>query len=222
MNTNYSYSSNKAQSLSDKAVVLARTKIYRALSLKIPLDRLNSVIDVGVTADREYASSNFFEKLFPYPERITALSDQDASWMTETGIKFVKGNALDMPFEDGTFDLVFSSAVIEHVGSRANQLQFLKECVRISNKYIFITTPNRWYPMELHTALPFLHWFPANTYRAVLRKIGKEFYSLESNLNLLSANDLKHMMENSACSNFEIGFMRFAGFKSNLLLSIIK
>jgi hypothetical protein len=26
---------------------------------------------------------------------------------------------------------------------------------------VFVTTPNRWFPLEVHTLLPFVHWLPA-------------------------------------------------------------
>ena len=221
MNSN-TYSTTRGKSLRDKAEFHARKKIYNVMASEFPLNEFNSIIDVGVTADKEHESSNFFCKLYPYPERITALSDQDASWMSETGIKFVRGNALDMPFEENSFDMSFSSAVIEHVGNRENQLQFVRECVRISKKYVFITTPNRFYPIELHTALPFLHWFPVNVYRTILTHINKPFFASEDNLNLLSKNDLVEIMSNIDHANFKIGHIRFFGLKSNLLLMITK
>jgi len=81
------------------------------------------------------------------------------------GLKFKQGNALSTPFADNSFELVFSSAVIEHVGSLENQNQFIKELVRISKKYVFITTPNRYYPIEFHTILPIIHWLPKKIHR---------------------------------------------------------
>ncbi|MDR1740563.1 MAG: class I SAM-dependent methyltransferase, partial [Synergistaceae bacterium] len=51
------------------------------------------------------------------------------------------------PFKDGEFDLVFSSAVIEHVGSFERQTRFISEAARVSGRYVFITTPNRWFPV---------------------------------------------------------------------------
>jgi hypothetical protein len=96
--------------------------MYKILSANVDLEHLVSIIDVGVTADRSLSNSNFFENLYPNPERITAFSDQAANWMEDEykGLKFRQGTALEMPFEDNTFELVFSSAVIEHVGSVQN------------------------------------------------------------------------------------------------------
>jgi hypothetical protein len=33
------------------------------------------------------------------------------------------------------------------------------EAVRVSSR-VFLTTPNRWFPVELHTRLPLVHWLP--------------------------------------------------------------
>jgi len=223
MNEN-TYSSGKEQSWRDRAELSARMKIYEALAKRVPLDALKSIIDVGATADNKKDSSNFFEKTFPNPERITALSDQDASWMEDEwpGLKFVQGNALNMPFDDRAFDLVFSNAVIEHVGSRENQAAFIRECLRISKKYVFITTPNRYYPIELHTVLPLLHWLPVRVYRRILRILGKSFFAEESNLNLLSRRNIRNIMEEHKGVSYSLDTIRFLGFKSNILLTIVR
>jgi hypothetical protein len=54
----------------------------------------------------------------------------------------------------------------------------------------FITTPNRWYPIEFHTVLPLVHWLPPDTFRALLKKLKMDFYAQESNLNLLTEKEL--------------------------------
>jgi hypothetical protein len=153
------YSTANKESIFDKAAYNTRVKIYKVLSHNIDLEKIGSIIDVGVTADKTQISSNFFENLFPMPEKITAFSDQDAGWMENEykGLKFIRGTALEMPFENNAFELVFSSAVIEHVGSNINQKKFICECYRVAKKHVFITTPNRYYPIELHTAIPLIH-----------------------------------------------------------------
>jgi len=223
MNEN-TYSSGKEQSWRDRAELTARMKIYNALANRVPLSDLESIIDVGATADNKKDSSNFFEKTYPNPERITALSNQDASWMIDEwpGLRFVQGDALNMPFSDGSFDLTFFSAVIEHVGSRNNQTAFIHECIRVSKKYVFITTPNRYYPIELHTVLPIIHWLPPKVYRRILRFIGKSFFASEDNLNLLSKKDLVAIMDKVKGVRYAIDTIRFLGFQSNILLTVVR
>ena len=69
------------------------------------------------------------------------------------------GDACALPFADQAFDVVFSNAVIEHVGDVGRQRQFVAEALRVGRR-VFITTPNRWFPIEVHTRLPLVHWLP--------------------------------------------------------------
>jgi len=74
-------------------------------------------------------------------------------------IRFQEADAEAMPFPDGAFDVVHSNAVIEHVGGRERQEAFVREAVRVGRR-VFVTTPNRWFPIEVHTRLPLVHWLP--------------------------------------------------------------
>ena len=76
------------------------------------------------------------------------------------GVRFLIADALNLPFSDGSFDYVHSSAVLEHVGSAANQKRMVAECLRVARKGVCLTTPNRWFPVEFHTQLPLVHWLP--------------------------------------------------------------
>lgn len=72
---------------------------------------------------------------------------------------YVRASGLALPFADGSFDLVLSNAVIEHVGSEGDQAAFVHEHRRVGRHWI-ITTPNRWFPIESHTGVFMLHWLP--------------------------------------------------------------
>jgi len=43
---------------------------------------------------------------------------------------------------------------------------------RVCRRGVFLTTPNRWFPVEFHTVLPLVHWLPKPQFRALLRKLG--------------------------------------------------
>jgi hypothetical protein len=131
-----------------------------------------TVIDVGVT-DAPFgrgSSDNFFEALYPWPDRITAVGHTELDRFTAAfpKVRAVRADGRDLPFSDGEFDLGFSNAVVEHIdGGRSGQQRFVHELCRVSTS-VFVTTPNRWFPLEVHTLLPFVHWLPAGARQRVI------------------------------------------------------
>jgi hypothetical protein len=113
---------------------------------------------------------------------------------------------------------VHSSAVLEHVGSSDNQLRFIRECCRVARRAVFLTTPNRWFPVEVHTVLPLVHWLPPRLFRASLRGERYRFFALEENLNLVSSADLREMIKSVKDFDLKISGVTLAGWTSNLLV----
>jgi SAM-dependent methyltransferase len=101
----------------------------------------------------------------------------------------VQGDALALPFRDGEFDIVFSNAVIEHVGDRDRQRQFVHEALRVGRRS-FITTPNRRFPVEVHTRLPVVHWLPDRLAHASYDALHKDW---AKEINLLSSGSLRSL-----------------------------
>jgi SAM-dependent methyltransferase len=132
-----------------------------------------TVVDVGVT-DAPFgagSSDNFFEALYPWPERITAVGHTELGRFEAAfpAVTAVRADGRSLPFADGAFDLGFSNAVVEHVaGGREGQRAFVHELCRVGGR-VFVTTPNRWFPLEVHTLLPFVHWLPPGPRSRVLR-----------------------------------------------------
>jgi hypothetical protein len=125
-----------------------------------------TVVDVGVTdapfGGEAGSSDNFFEALYPWPGRITAVGrtglDRFAAAFPE--VTSVQADGRELPFADRQFDLGFSNAVVEHVpGGRDEQRRFLAELCRVADR-VFVTTPNRFFPVDPHSLLPFVHWLP--------------------------------------------------------------
>jgi SAM-dependent methyltransferase len=170
----------------------------RDRKLRLFLDELQptpdtSVLDVGADElgfgeGAGCGTLNFFEERYPWPERITALGLHDGEGFRARypGIPYVQGDACDLPFEDGAFDVVFSNAVIEHVGGRERQRKLVSEAIRVGRR-VFITTPNRLFPVEVHTRLPLVHWLPDALAHRAYRAAGKEF---ATDVQLLSRRSL--------------------------------
>ena len=141
----------------------------RERKLRVFLDLLRpgpetTVVDVGVT-DAPFgdgSTDNFFEALYPWPERITAVGVTGLERFAAAfpRVRAVRADGRSLPFADGEFDVAFSNAVVEHVaGGREGQRRFVAELCRVGRR-VFVTTPNRWFPVDPHTLLPFVHWLP--------------------------------------------------------------
>lgn len=85
------------------------------------------------------------------------------------------GDARALPFDDASFDYVFSNAVIEHVGGPEGARRMLAESVRVARLGAFHTTPDRWFPVEVHTQLPLLHWLPRRWQPGAFARVGREW-----------------------------------------------
>lgn len=225
MRTNAQYNVADPGSLAVKIAGYQRHKMFEAF-LTIGITASDTILDVGVTSDRSYNHSNYLEAWYPHKSKITALGiDEGAAFLRQTfpGVRYVKGDGRALPFANNSFDYVHSSAVLEHVGNAFQQMAFIAEARRVARKGVFLTTPNRWYPIEFHTILPIVHWLPRRIFRRLLVMIGKDFFASEQNLNILSARQLRCMAK---CLGFwddyRVRGVRLGGLVSNLLLILEK
>ena len=86
----------------------------------------------------------------------------------EEYINMVIGDGCDLEYGDGSYDVVFSNSVIEHVGDWERQRAFAAEVRRVG-KRLWIQTPAFECPFEPHFLAPFIHWLPASLRKAVVR-----------------------------------------------------
>lgn len=84
-------------------------------------------------------------------------------------LRTVAGDACNLvDYEDDEFEVVFSNSVIEHVGTYENQKRMAAELRRVG-KRLWIQTPARSFFVEPHYMTPFIHWFPKEARRKLLR-----------------------------------------------------
>jgi len=216
----YYYNVAKPGSLPTRVSRFQRRRMFAAFLQTMAPTADDDIADVGVASDRAHDHSNYFEAWYPYTKKITAIGIEDASFLEKIhpGVKFVRASGLSLPFSNDSFDFAHSSAVIEHVGSFANQTQLISELWRVARRGIFVTTPNRWFPIEVHTVLPFLHYLPPRHYRSLLKKIGLSYFGDEKNLNLMSKYTLSLAAANAGIPSFCIMSARLLGLASNLML----
>lgn len=219
---NAQYNVAAPDSLPVRLAAFQRRRMYEVFLARCGLPDLEStILDVGATSDRTYSASNYVEAWYPHKDRITAAGIDDARFLEELypGLRFVAADACDMPFEDCAFDVVHASAVIEHVGAFARQVRMIAECARVARRAFFITTPNRWFPIEFHTVLPLIHWLPKPIFRAAMRRTGRDFFAREENLNLLTAGELRSASEELDGYDVTLEAVSLGLWPSNLLLS---
>ena len=155
------------------------------------------ILDVGVTSDAWSTArgcsrvENFLETSYPWPQRILGLSVDSMGGFREVHpeVQAVRGDGCHLPFRDDAFDLVFSNAVIEHVGDRARQARFVRECLRVARRGVFLAAPNRWFPYDTHVAFPLVHWLPRAVWRPLID---------EPALHLISPPALVHLFPRSS------------------------
>ena len=165
-----------------------------------------SILDVGVSDLKKHQrrdAANLFLKTFRYPPHCyTGLAVEDMTGMSDVfpGKRFVTYDGRDFPFGNDVFDAVFSNAVVEHVGDRERQLHFINELIRVGKK-VYFTTPNKWFPVETHTNVYFLHWHTEIFLRwCRCRHVWVNQY----NPRLLGFRDLVSLMDESSARNYNI------------------
>lgn len=203
--------------LASRLSLRARRKMFRLFVEACQPTATTTVLDVGVTSDTSFAESNYFERLYPYPQNIVCVGTEDGSHLMQVypGLRYQKVQpGAPLPFDDRAFDVVFSNAVLEHVGSRDDQRAFLREICRVGKSF-FVTTPNRWFPVEPHTGLPLVHHLPPPLFRALIRGTRYAYWADETHLNLLSAREFAGLFPASVTPT--IRRVRTAGFTSNLV-----
>lgn len=175
------------------------------------------VLDVGGEVNPRGGSDLQFIDSYPWKKNLAAvnLSCEHISRIKEhhPEIDARVEDALSLPWPDKYFDVVYSNAVIEHVGDFEKQKQMASEIMRVGKRW-FVTTPNRWYPFEFHMRLPFVTWLPGSAYLRVGKIISynhvrkKYMFGINHDgLRLMTARELKLCFPYSTIIKQRITFM---------------
>jgi hypothetical protein len=207
--------------LAEQLLLAARDRIFRDFVSRMRPSPRDDILDVGVS-DVINDSANVLERSYQHQEKITACG-------LGAGIEFKAAYPLchyvqiepntRLPFGDNSFDIATSNAVLEHVGSYENQMLFVRELCRVA-KRVFVTVPNRFFPIEHHTALPFAH-YQNGTFRIACEIAGKSEWSREENLILMTRKRLWRLaspIKKSAAVGYS-GLL-LGPFSSNLYLAL--
>lgn len=88
------------------------------------------------------------------------------------------------PFPDSSFDLVFSTSVLEHVDDAGAVLREVSRVLKPDGR-LYLSFPNRLAPKETHTGIWFLSFLPRSWADAVIRRIFHRNTIQELNLHFI-------------------------------------
>ena len=204
----------------DKIVVKKRQEMCDIINEALNDSIIQDALDIGSTNDLDNTSSNYLIRNLKNIKIYKSISDQVISnnFFSKCLTKSITENFSHDEIQSMKSDVVISNATIEHVGSFEQQKKMIENMLLLTKKYLIITTPNRYHPLDFHTKLPFLHWFSKKIHRKLLKLLKLEFFSKEKNLNLLSKKDLITLLEIVGVNNFKIFDISLLGFKSNLIV----
>ncbi len=105
----------------------------------------------GRVLDNGCGLGTYLQALAPYSNERYGLEIEHERAIKALGTAngVVEGVGEDLPFADGSFDLVFSNEVIEHVRDDAAYAAEMARVTRAGGR-ILLFCPNRWYPVEQH------------------------------------------------------------------------
>jgi ubiquinone/menaquinone biosynthesis C-methylase UbiE len=203
-------------SVYNKLSRISRLRKWQLFQETFAPDEHTRILDVGGEVSQGEESLQFLD-LYPWKANLTTVN------ISENHIKRIQekhpqidarvGDACCLPWDDKCFDIVFSNAVIEHVGSAQKQKQMAEEIVRVGRQW-FVTTPNRLYPFEFHMRLPFVTWLPFHGYLKFGRLISynhvKKKYAFglrHENLRLMTAKELATCFPDSRIIKQKVTFM---------------
>ncbi|MEN8905914.1 MAG: class I SAM-dependent methyltransferase [Clostridiales bacterium] len=180
-----------------------------------------TILDVGVNTVEYSSVDNYLEKHYPYSKNITALSvtEPEDFPLNYPEVRLVQYYGSTFPFCDKEYDFVHSNAVIEHVGNLEKQKFFLSELIRVSKYGVFFTTPNKLFPIEIHTNILFLHYLPKKSFDKILQILNKS-WATGDYMYLLSEQDLiklKCSINSHSYENFIIKKERMLGLTYQLI-----
>jgi hypothetical protein len=205
-------------SLSERVMRRARDRMYDDFLRICCPQPSETILDVGVS-DVTDRAANALERRYPHPEKLTAAGlgsgeEFRAAYPHIEYARVVASRAL--PFRAAQFDIATSNAVLEHVGGPEGQRQFVAELLRVSRR-VFLTVPNRFFPVEHHTSIPFLHWTDVS-FSLACRMFGKQDWSRTENLVLISRRRLRAACPSEAQVRIGVTGLLLGPLSSNLYL----
>ena len=205
-------------SLAERVFISARDRIYADFLRLAQPQPSDTILDAGIS-DVIGGAANLVERLYPLPGQITAVGLGEAgdfmAAFPQVAYRRVEPHQ-PLPFAAAQFDVACSNAVIEHLGSEAHQRAFVADIARVA-KRVFLTVPNRFFPIEHHTALPLAGW-TGRSFALACAATGKTEWAQEENLILMSMRRLAALCPPGRRARTGYTGLKLGPFSSNLYL----
>lgn len=132
-----------------------RRRRWEWLLSEFPEIESMSVVDLGGTAESWVRAP-----VRPASVHVVNLSSEPGSAIP-TWMRVDYGDACNLPAQisDGSYDIVFSNSVIEHVGGHAQRLKFADSVHKLADRH-WVQTPYRYFPIEPHWLFPGFQFLP--------------------------------------------------------------
>ena len=175
-----------------------RAKRMSAFFVAVHPTSKETVLDLGC------GDGTYFEQSFPHRQQVIGV---DVKWekLRQMKGKFPETRAVvadvrKLPFKDQGVDVVFSNSTIEHLGNFKQQSLFAQEIMRVGRRY-FVQTPNRYFPIEPHTLIPFFQFPPWGLQKFLSLRFPMGYYArggiLRDALALLSRKEVCRLFPGS-------------------------
>jgi hypothetical protein len=212
------YEHIRGNGFSERFLTWIRDKIYCDFISACSPSAASRILDVGVSQLINRAA-NVLERRYPYQNCITAagLGAGEEFRRAFPKVRYVQVvQSQRLPFDNLEFDIATSNAVLEHVGGIERQKFFLNELLRIA-ACIYVIVPNRYFPLEHHTAIPFLHFTDA-TFRLACAVTNNKKWIDENNLRLMTKRRLIELVPVDVKASVGYTGLKLGPFSSNLYL----
>lgn len=145
----------------------ARARRWALVRTLFPDFESLDVVDLGGTVDA-------WERSPLRPRHVTVLNLFEPGESGDDSIVPVTGDAcdavvvLDRELGRRSYDLVFSNAVLEHVGGHANRVRFAQQVRDLAPRH-WVQTPYRYFPVEPHWLFPGMQLLPVSARARISR-----------------------------------------------------
>lgn len=185
-----------ARSFADLHLPVARffrSRRLRRFAQSFKLDQQTRVLDLG--------GAEYYWPWLKVRPRVTVANFEERD-LKKLDLDWVRADGRKLPFQDGTFDVVYCNSVLEHLPDEVSRSAMAREVARVGRGYS-VQTPNRWFPVDAHTLTPVFHFLPKRWQSRLARNFTlwgwlqrpkpDEARGFVENIHLLTTRDLQRL-----------------------------